>query len=141
MASKKKPTIHLFANEQFPRRLWIVRDVSYSWVKERFRGIDGSDITEYSKNEAKAVTYPEIEHIESHEYGILIYILDNKMSVSDCSHEAGHFVLTLYKAIGEEVNLDNQEVFCYLLGYATDCLYQVVKNRFRPMLDGSQELQ
>ncbi len=140
MASKKKPVIHYFANEQFPRRLWIVRDAPYSWLKERFRGIDGKEITEFSKDEAKAVTYPEIEHIESHEYGILIYILDNHLSVSDCAHEAGHFVLTLYKSIGEEVSLDNQEVFCYLLGYATDCLHQVVTNRYRPMFDGSREI-
>lgn len=140
MAVKKKPVIHMFANEQFPRRLWIVRDAPYSWVKERFKGIDGDDITEFSKSEAKAVTYPEIEHLESHEYGILIYILDNQMSASDCSHEAGHFVLSLYQAMGEEVSLNHQETFCYLLGYATDCLCQVVKNRYRPMFDGSREL-
>ena len=141
MASKKKPAIHLFANEQFPRRLWIVKDAPYSWVKERFKGIEGRDITEFTKEEGKAVTYPEIEHLQSEEYGILIYILDNQMSVADCAHEAGHFVLSLYQAMGEEVSLNHQETFCYLLGYATDCLNQVVKNRYRPMLDGSQELQ
>lgn len=139
--AKRKPTIHYFANEQFPRRLWIVRDAPYEWIKERFNGIDGDELTEYSKDDAKAVTYPEIMHTQSHEYGILINILDNRMTVSDCAHEAGHFVLSLYQAIGEEVNLNNQEVFCYLLGYATDCLYQVVKNRYKVMFDGSNELQ
>ena len=141
MASKKKPVIHLFANEQFPRRLWIVKDAPYSWIKERFKGIDGGEIDEFTKDEAKAVTYPEIEHIQSKEYGILICILDNQLSVADCAHEAGHFVLSLYQAMGEEVSVNHQETFCYLLGYATDCLNQVVKNRYRPMLDGSQELQ
>lgn len=141
MASKQKPVIHLFANEQFPRRLWIVRDAPYSWIKERFKGIDGEEITEFTKKEAKAVTYPEIEYLKTNEYGILIYILDNQLSVADCAHEAGHFVLSLYQAMGEEVSLNHQETFCYLLGYATDCLNQVVKNRYRPMLDGSQELQ
>lgn len=33
------------------------------------------------------------------------------------------------------------EVPAYLIGYATDCLYQVVKDEYRPMFDGSKELQ
>ena len=140
MASKKKPAIHLFAKAQLPRRLWIVKDAPYSWVKERFKGINGNEITEYTKDEAKAVTYPEIQYLQSKEYGILIVILDNQMSVADCAHEAGHFVLSLYHAVDAHISVNHQETFCYLLGYATDCLNQVIKNRYRPMFDGSQEL-
>lgn len=138
---KKLPLIHQFANEQFPRRMWIVKDAPYSWIKERFDYIDGRDIEEHTVEDAKAVTYPEVQYKKSSEYGILIVILDNGMTVSDMAHEATHFVLSLFEAIGEEVNTAHQEVPAYLIGYATDCIYQVVKNRYKPMLDGSKELQ
>lgn len=141
MAKKKDYTIHLFGNDQFPRRLWIVKNAPYSWIKERFKSIDGDDIVEYDKSLSKAVTYPEIEHLGMNEYGILIVILDNKLTVSDCAHEATHFVMELYRAMGDEVSLDNQEVFAYLVGWATDCIHQVITNKYKPTFDGSRELK
>lgn len=141
MTKRKDYTIHLFGNDQFPRRLWIVRDAPYSWIKERFKGIDGDELTEYDKDLAKAVTYPDIEHIGTHDFGILIVILDHKLSVSDCAHEATHFVMELYRAMGENVNLDCQEVFAYLVGWATDCIHQVITNKYKPTYDGSRELK
>lgn len=57
-----QPIIHLFANEQFPRRLWIVKDAPYSWIKERFEYIDGRDIDSHSPEDGKAVTYAEVIH-------------------------------------------------------------------------------
>lgn len=130
-----QPIIHLFANEQFPRRLWIVKDAPYSWIKERFEYIDGRDIDSHSPEDGKAVTYAEVIHKPSQQYGILIVILDNDMTVSDMAHEATHFVLSLYQAIGEEISTQHQEVPAYLIGYATDCLYQVVKDEYRPMFE------
>lgn len=140
MAKKKEYIIRLFGNDQFPRRLWIVKDAPYSWIKERFKSIDGEELDEYDKAKAKAVTYPETELITSNEYGILIVILDNKLSVSDCAHEATHFVMELYRAMGESVNLDCQEVFAYLVGWCTDCIHQVITNRYKPTFDGSREI-
>lgn len=140
MAKKKAEyIIHLFGNDQFPRRLWIVKGVPYSWLNERFRGMDGEKLTEYDNAEAAAVTYPNIEHIASKELGILIVILD-KLDVSGCAHEATHFALELYRAIGDEINLDYQEVLAYLIGWATSCIYQVVNNKYKPTFDGSREL-
>lgn len=140
MTKDKGNVIHLFGNDQFPRRLYIVKKASYSWLKERFKCIDGEELEEYSREEAKAITYPDVEYVGTKEFGILIYILD-KLSVSDCAHEAAHFVLELYRAMGDEVSLHNQEVFAYLVGWATDCIHQVVTNRYKPTYDGSREIE
>lgn len=137
--SKQSPVIHYFANEAFPRRLWIVKKAPFDWIKERFKYIDGRDLEEFTADDAKAATFGEVEHIGSKEFGILIVIYD-KMTVSDCAHEAAHFTLNLYHAIGEDVSTINQEVFAYLLGYATDCIYQVAFNRYKPMQDGSKQI-
>ena len=121
---KNQTVIHEFACEIFPRKLWIVKKPLY----------------EYDVVYAKAVTYKEIYNIDTDKLGILIVLLESNITVSDCAHEATHFAMEMYAAIGEEVSTEHQEVMAYLVGYATDCIYQVVTNKFRPMFDGSREI-
>ncbi len=139
--AKKEYLIHQFCNEIFPRKLWVIRDAPYSWIKERFKYIkDDDEIEEYTKYEAKSVTYSEIEYKKTNQYGILIVILDNNLTIKDIAHEATHFAMFLHEAIGETIDTNHQEMMAYIVGYATDCIYQVAKNKFRPMFDGSTEL-
>lgn len=137
---KNKPVIHQFANDIFPRHLWVVKDVPFSWIKKRFKLIGGEELQEYK--EAKAVTYPEVEHKKSCHYGILVVIVDSTdMSISDCAHEAVHFAMELCNAVDMYSAYENQELLAYLVGYATDAIYQVATNQFRPMLSGNYEIK
>lgn len=40
------------------------------------------------------------------------------------AHEAAHYCLDIYNSIGDEVCTSHQEPFCYLLGWATECIYK-----------------
>lgn len=141
MASKEKKTpIHMFACEVFPRRLWVVKKPPKGWLEKHFQTIDGEKLMEYTPNDAKAVTYNDVYNIDSMRYGILVVILENNLTVSDCAHEAVHFAMDMHAAMGEEISTEHQEVMAYLVGYATDCIYQVVTNRYKPMFDGSDEI-
>lgn len=140
MAAKKKTIIHEFACEIFPRKLWIVKKPPRGWLEKHFQTIDGEKLREYDTTEAKAVTYKEVYNIDTMKLGILIILLESGITVSDCAHEATHFAMEMYAAIGEDVSTEHQEVMAYLVGYATDCIYQVVTNRYKPMFDGSREI-
>ncbi|MCX4279270.1 hypothetical protein EEL34_15240 [Muribaculaceae bacterium Isolate-039 (Harlan)] len=137
---KNQTVIHEFACEIFPRKLWIVKKPPHGYLEKHFQTAGGEKLHEYDVDDAKAVTYKEIYNIDTDKLGILIVLLENNITVSDCAHEATHFAMEMYAAIGEEVSTEHQEVMAYLVGYATDCIYQVVTNKFRPMFDGSREI-
>ena len=136
-----KPLIHQFSTNVFPRFLWVVKDVSIEWIKERFENADGDALADMDN--AKAVTYPEIIHKETGKYGILVAIPDSEdMTLSDCAHEALHFAMELGRAIDFLLDYDNQEIFAYLTGFATDAIYQVVTDKYKPMLsDGNKTFE
>lgn len=129
--SKKKerkdpPSAYVFGgNGIFPRVLYIVRDATYEWINERFCDNDsGKPLEEYTADQAKAIVYDDVSYMPTRKLGILIVILD-RITVSDCAHEAVHFGLNMYKAIGESVSTDQQEVLAYLVGWGTECLWNV----------------
>ncbi len=140
--AKKQPVIHMFGNDQFPRRLWIVKDAPFSWIKERFKGINGDELEEVDPDCARAATFADVEHLASREFGILIVIFNGRpLGVNECAHEATHFAMELYRAMGESISVEQQEVMAYLVGWAADCIHQVVTNKYKPTFDGSRELQ
>lgn len=52
--------------------------------------------------------------------------VDKKLDlINTCSHEAGHVCMNIYSKIGESVYKDDSnELFCYLLGWVTECIYK-----------------
>jgi hypothetical protein len=49
--------------------------------------------------------------------------------VNTVCHEAGHAVLDIYDFIGQNVNADSSEPFCYLLGYIAECVYKTLTKK------------
>lgn len=49
--------------------------------------------------------------------------------INTISHEAGHVVMNIYDYIRQHICTCSQEPFCYLLGYATECIYKTLKNK------------
>ena len=45
------------------------------------------------------------------------------------SHEAGHVALRLYQHMDQDICQCSPEPFCYLLGWAAECIYKTIKNK------------
>lgn len=84
---KNQTVIHEFACEIFPRKLWIVKKPPHGYLEKHFQTAGGEKLHEYDVDDAKAVTYKEIYNIDTDKLGILIVLLENNITVSDCAHE------------------------------------------------------
>ena len=62
--------------------------------------------------------------------GILALMTPNAPN-KDLANDAGHIAISLFDEIGSYANSQDQEPFCYLLGYIYDCLEQVKRNKFK----------
>ena len=49
--------------------------------------------------------------------------------INTISHEAGHVALRIYQHMEQDVCQCSHEPFCYLLGWAAECIYKTVKNK------------
>lgn len=49
--------------------------------------------------------------------------------INTCSHEAGHVTLDIYEFIHQNVCNCSSEPFCYLLGWATECIYKTLTRK------------
>lgn len=51
--------------------------------------------------------------------------LDKKLTfINTCSHEATHVALDIYEVINQTICNCSPEPFCYLQGWATQCIYK-----------------
>lgn len=125
-------TIHEFHFTIYPRRLWIVKNVKDSFIIDKFTERCGETIVieREAGSEAACTTFPNVILKETAKYGYLVQIGSNA-SVADIAHEAGHVVTELFSEIGAFLSPNNQEPFCYALGFVVDCLNQVLTNRFK----------
>ena len=51
--------------------------------------------------------------------------------INTIGHEAGHVVLDIYNHIRQAVNADSQEPFCYLLGWALECINKTLQDEVK----------
>jgi len=59
----------------------------------------------------------------------------SNMCAGTVAHEAKHIVNNLFSRVGIELDYDNDEAECYLLGWLVDVIYmkwEIVKNKFVP---------
>lgn len=56
-------------------------------------------------------------------------ISDKEDLINTVAHEAGHVVLDIYEHINQNVCNCSPEPFCYLLGWATQCIYKTLTNK------------
>jgi hypothetical protein len=47
--------------------------------------------------------------------------------INTVSHEAGHVALRIYEHMDQNVCFCSSEPFCYLLGWAAECIYKTIK--------------
>lgn len=49
--------------------------------------------------------------------------------INTVAHEAGHVALRIYQHMDQDICQCSHEPFCYLLGWAAECIYKTVKNK------------
>lgn len=76
----------------------------------------------YNKKTNKAIIL--VKHCN--DYNILG--IDKKVDlINTCAHEALHVCMRIYSKIGEDVfKDDSNELFAYLLGWVTECIYKTL---------------
>lgn len=128
----KNIIIHEFDPLIYPRKIWILKGCNEKFIKENFTERLGEEIIFENRdgNESACTVYPNVKLKQNSKYGYLVYI-QSHLPVGSIAHEATHVATELFNEIGAIHTPDNQEPFAYLVGWITDCIYQVVTGKFK----------
>lgn len=125
--------IDTYSNDIYEWDLVVAnKDVSLVDIKELFTRADGKEFTDSILNNS-AVTMSVIRKSDN-KYCCLVkfncygdYCKNSRDKIlwliNTAAHEAAHYCLDIYNSINDEVCTSHQEPFCYLLGWATQCIY------------------
>ena len=120
--------IRQYANEIYPRRLWVLTEDDFDKFRKEFRIDDGgeSQIADDALWNRGALTIRCME-AKTRTLGCAVilrhnweYTLSNILDI--VSHEATHSTIHTSDTLGIGCSSDNSEPFCYLLGYYARCI-------------------
>lgn len=111
--------VHEFSPEIYPRKLWIA--VGTSQFKDRFSGL-----SEWHENYNATV---DTAYDDEGKFGGVFMRFESveKMTFETVTHESIHAAMEIYNYINAEVEINNQEPFCYLAGWIAKCCEEVKK--------------
>lgn len=97
----------------------------YMTVQEKdFEDLDASAFTQcgYDRKTNRAIILVKCCNDE------IVKGIDKKVDlINTCAHEALHVCMKIYSKIGEDVyKNDSNELFAYLLGWVTECIYRTL---------------
>lgn len=108
----------------YPRRLWVVKGNDNEFVKDKFCKRDGSDIDFYDNeddNPSLCTVFGNIKERETGNFGMLVCIYED-VQLDHIAHEAYHIASEIFRDIGAEHDIDNQEPAAYLIGWCARCI-------------------
>lgn len=115
-----KENIFGFPCDIYPRGMWVSVGVTIERLREIF-DIDADELDE-SCNADTCQVMNRNENLA----GYLVRFEDiDKMTAHEISHEASHVAMMIFRDIGAEVDLDNQEPFAYLVSWAANKISDV----------------
>jgi hypothetical protein len=86
-----------------------------------------SQVKAYMKNDNPAEMVNGFFYWSGTEFYIVIH---NKTTPGEIAHEVAHFLNTVYRVIGQKYDLENDEMYCYLMAYfITEILNLQKKNK------------
>lgn len=117
-----KAKIHEFDLGIYPRKIWIAIT-----TENKFDGF-----SELSKIDDSIIAVVDNAHDDVNDKGGVFIRFSSKkfMTAKNISHEACHAAMEVFNYIDAGVDLNNQETFCYLVGYIAKCCEQVKLNKF-----------
>lgn len=102
----------------YPRKIWVAVGASTEELSAEFVGIDDMGDADI------AVTYYTVRKSDK-KYGVLIrFRKRGDITPSVSSHEAVHAALEIFRCIGAEVDVENQEPLAYIVDWITDCIWK-----------------
>lgn len=122
----KRNELYTYNPQIYPRKLWIVKTNDFKVLNELFCYSDGSPLIA-SYVPAKATVMSVMEK-ESGLLGSLLWIEDN-LTIGDMAHEAFHIAANIFGDVGGIIDVENQEPFAYLVGWATNCIYKTIRGK------------
>lgn len=138
---KKNNIIHEFNTKIYPFKIYIVCNPNYKFINDNFAELSSN--CEFSQIEKKrfdnhngllATTYFAC-HLEQRQMGVLFIIWDKKrFDVKTVTHETIHACNLIFDHLDMDKGsyfIGNDECYCYLAGYISDCLNQVRTNKFK----------
>lgn len=132
---KNKYKIHAFVNHIYPRVLYVVVNDSATFLNQQFENRENPDagIRQDDYDCKTAITFRCTEHITGN-YGVCVAFRKREfMTIREMAHNAVHVTSSFHKdlcmAMGFDVEED--ETFAYITGWAADCMNQVKTNKFR----------
>lgn len=126
----KKSIIDIYYNEVYEVSLVVANKyVTLEQLKKKYTYYDGvvldEDIVKPSACTAKC------KDIKTGKYVILVKFNETVKGyklwfTNTTAHEATHVALDIYELIHQEIYFSSPEPFCYLVGWATECIYKTL---------------
>lgn len=118
-----KIKVHQFDPVIYPSLLWVM--VGDEVPKGRFPQLDPLEENAIGQTES---TNDE----ENNKNGVMVRFRNLKeMTACNIAHESVHVAAEMMRYVGGCIEVNNQEPFAYLVGWAADCIEQVKKGKFK----------
>ena len=117
--------IHQFDPQIYPRLIWVViGEKSASAISDRFENITDMDDTSAADTQS---TYD----ITNKRGGVLIRFATkaNAQNIQYVCQESTHAAMEIFDYIGGRIDCSNQEPFCYLVGWISECIKEALNYR------------
>lgn len=118
-----KVKIHEFDLGIYPRKIWIAITTG-----NKFDGF-----SELSEMDESCDAVVDNAHDDVNDKGGIFIRFSNKkaMTTENIAHESIHVALEVFSYIEARIEYQNQEPFCYLVGYISKCCEQVKNYKFK----------
>lgn len=112
--------IHEFDPQIYPRLLWVAVGAPDSVINDMFEDVSPMDSTANAQVDYCRRVKPEIKG------GVLVRFANRKaMTTSIIAHESAHIAVGIFNYIGAPIDINHQEPFSYLCGWAARCINNV----------------
>lgn len=130
---KIKDNLYEFDPQIYPRLVWVCIGKDEP-LKDMFDGVQPMD--NYCDADVSKVYRKDIER------GGFLIRFENLDAVrcGILTHEAGHAALEIFRYIGAEVDVNNQEPFTYLLGFIGKCI-GLARDEFEKTIKDKEDKQ
>lgn len=122
--------IHQFNPVIYPRKLWVVKGGNSDLIKRHFTDAYDSEIKIDEIGDGFDGMAMKVRSKAEGTYGSLVWIISNA-NIGIISHEASHAAMDILSDIGFKLDDKNQEPLAYMIGWITDCIWQVKTGKFK----------
>lgn len=126
--NKKKLIVDHYSPKIYPIDLYVVKNYTVDDIKRLF------NLTENDLSGTwDALTISGVKYKNDDTDSVVILLSeclcknkDMSYKINTCSHEALHYTTDLMVSIGHKLTPNEQEPYCYLQGWATECVYNTL---------------